>query len=81
MKVRTLMSALAFCFVAAVCLAQNPHIAYTNTTRRGYMLVTAQRDELKVEFRSPATTQSPASDVSTLARFSVASGSRQLTQT
>lgn len=26
MKVRTLVSALAFSFVAAVCLAQNPHI-------------------------------------------------------
>jgi alkaline phosphatase D len=62
-------------------LAQNPHITYADTSRRGYMLVTAAHDALSVEFRSPATTLAPAGPVTTLARFTVPSGSHEVTKT
>ena len=53
----------------------NPHIAYTETSRRGYAIVEAWADELKVTFRSPASVLTPTSPVTDLARFRVARGS------
>lgn len=58
----------------------NPHLNYMNFERRGYMTVTADAQQLKVAFRSPATTQTPTSPVSTLRSFTVASGSTALQQ-
>lgn len=56
-------------------LATNPHLDYLELTRRGYMTVTASAADLKVRFRSPASTMVPTSSVSTLAAFTVANGS------
>jgi alkaline phosphatase D len=61
-------------------LATNPHMKYINYVRRGYMTATADADALKVAFRSPASTQVPTSPVSTLATFTVASGSTTVQQ-
>ncbi|MCW3015150.1 MAG: hypothetical protein JWO02_2242 [Solirubrobacterales bacterium] len=58
----------------------NPHITYMDVVRRGYMTVTADADTLTVQFRSPASTQVEQSPVSTLASFTVASGSTTVRQ-
>jgi alkaline phosphatase D len=60
--------------------ANNPHIKYINTDRRGYMVVTAAGERLDVVFRSPATIAAPKSDVTTLASFRVASGNPSVEQ-
>ena len=54
--------------------ANNPHMAYSNSERRGYAVVEATGDELDVRFRSPATTTAPESTVSTLEHMVVAAG-------
>ncbi|MCW2998770.1 MAG: hypothetical protein JWN65_2319 [Solirubrobacterales bacterium] len=60
--------------------ATNLHFAYLDTVRRGYMTVTADADALKVQFRSPDSTMVEQSPVSTLATFTVASGSTTVQQ-
>jgi alkaline phosphatase D len=55
--------------------ANNPHIAYSEMSSRGYGVLEARRDELLVTFRSPATVDAPKSEVRDLARFRVAAGS------
>jgi alkaline phosphatase D len=58
----------------------NPHIKYVNTDRRGYMVVEAGADQLKVAFQAPATVADPKSEVTTLASFRVASGNPSVEQ-
>jgi alkaline phosphatase D len=65
---------------APLLRATNPHLAYFDAVRRGYMTVTASADDLNVRFRSPASTQVEQSPVSTLASFTVASGSTTVQQ-
>lgn len=64
-----------------VLLATNPHLKYLNTERRGYMTVEAGPNDLKVQFRSPASTQVPTSPVNTLASFVVENGATTVTRT
>ena len=59
---------------AAALRLNNPHMAYSNTKRRGYAVVEATADELDVRFRAPETTRAPASPVSTLKRLVVNAG-------
>jgi alkaline phosphatase D len=65
---------LAIVADAAALKLNNPHMAYSNVSRRGYGVVEADRDGLEVTFRSPQTTQQPQSSVSTLKRFRVERG-------
>jgi len=58
--------------------ANNPHFAYSNTERRGYGVITASKNRLDVEFRSPQTTTAPESAVETLKAFQVESGSPEV---
>ena len=55
--------------------AVNPHITYTDTAKRGYGVVEARADELRVDFKAPDSVLVPRSPVRTLASFKVASGS------
>ncbi len=66
--------------LAPTLRATNPHIAYLEATRRGYMTIVADAKELKVAFRSPASTQVKQSPVATLASFTVAAGSTSVQQ-
>jgi alkaline phosphatase D len=52
----------------------NPHFDFLDATRRGYGVLHAGKDELRVRFRAPKTTQRPRSAMSTIARFTVTSG-------
>lgn len=52
----------------------NPHIRYNEQTRRGYAVLECHPGELLAEFRAVANQNDPASAVSTLKRFRVASG-------
>jgi phosphodiesterase/alkaline phosphatase D-like protein len=59
----------------------NPHIAYANTSRRGYAVVEATAEELRVIFRSPATVKEKVSEMSDLAAFRVERGTNAVEQT
>jgi alkaline phosphatase D len=52
----------------------NPHIAYTDMEHRGYKIVEAREDELRVSFRAPADARVRDSPVQTLAEFRVPDG-------
>jgi hypothetical protein len=52
--------------------AVNPHMAYTNTARRGYGVLEASGDELRVDFRGPLTVYDKISEIRTWASFRVA---------
>ena len=54
--------------------ALNPHLRYANFADRGYGVLEARPDELRVEFKSPQTTQQPTSPIRTLVRFRVPRG-------
>ena len=54
--------------------AINPHIAYAETSRRGYAVAEASAEQLQVIFRSPATVKEKVSPVQTIARFRVERG-------
>ena len=61
-----------------VLRGNNPHFTYSNTEERGYGVVEASKKELRVTFRSPATTKEPKSEVSTLQQLEVAAGTPQV---
>ena len=52
----------------------NPHWKFVEFTRRGYGVLEARPEELRVRFRSPTTTKDPNAPVETLASFSVRRG-------
>jgi alkaline phosphatase D len=52
----------------------NPHIRYSNQERRGYGVLEAREDELRVSFRATRTSLEPRSAVFTLQRFAVERG-------
>ena len=54
--------------------ANNPHIRYSNQQYKGYGILTAERDELRVEFRATRSAARPSADVFTLQRFRVQRG-------
>jgi len=58
--------------------SNNPHIVYSNLTRKGYAVLEARADELLVDYRAPQSTQTPRSPMETLARFRVGHGSNQV---
>ncbi|MEA2348329.1 MAG: alkaline phosphatase, partial [Thermoleophilaceae bacterium] len=58
----------------ALIPVDNPHFVYSNLIRHGYGLVTANSDELRVDYRSPKTTQTKGSPVNTIASFTVERG-------
>ncbi|MBV9212833.1 MAG: alkaline phosphatase D family protein [Actinobacteria bacterium] len=60
--------------------ANNPHLAYVNSTRHGYAVATVTPQELRVDFRSPTTTRQPSAPVETLASFTVEAGDPKLKQ-
>jgi alkaline phosphatase D len=53
----------------------NPHWRFSNFVDKGYGVLEARPDELRVEFRAPQTVGERTSPVRTLARFRVARGS------
>ncbi len=53
----------------------NPHLEYVEVSSRGYGVLEARPDELRVTFRRPRTVLQPRSTVEDLARFRVARGS------
>jgi alkaline phosphatase D len=55
-------------------LAVNPHIRYSNQSFKGYGVLEAASDELRVTFRAARTTQQDSADVFDLARFRVGRG-------
>jgi alkaline phosphatase D len=55
--------------------ANNPHVHFSNFRARGYGVLEARPDELRVTFRSPSTVMEPTAPVSDLAAFRVAAGS------
>jgi alkaline phosphatase D len=54
--------------------AMNPHIAYAQLSAKGYGVLEARGDALRVTYRSPATVLRPRAVVRDLARFSVERG-------
>jgi alkaline phosphatase D len=62
----------------ATVLANNPHMAYSNQSSKGYAVLEARPDELRVEYRGVRTTQQPTSAPFTLARFRVPRGTAQV---
>ena len=61
-----------------VLQANNPHLRYSNTERRGYGVVTATGSKLKVEYRSPSTTEAPQAEMETLQKFEVQAGTPEV---
>jgi alkaline phosphatase D len=59
---------------ADALLADNPHIRFTNTTRRGYVRMEITRDRLQADLRAMRTITQPESDAETLASFIVENG-------
>jgi alkaline phosphatase D len=55
--------------------AVNPHITYTDTLHRGYGVVEARPDELRVDFKGPESVTVARSPIRTWASFKVAPGS------
>jgi len=55
-------------------LAVNPHIRYSNQSVKGYAVMEARPDELRVTYRGARTTQADTADVFDLARFRVQRG-------
>jgi phosphodiesterase/alkaline phosphatase D-like protein len=62
----------------ATVLANNPHMVYSNQSSKGYAVLEARPDELRVEYRGVRTTQQPTSVPFTLARFRVPRGTAQV---
>jgi alkaline phosphatase D len=60
--------------LAATIKADNPHITYAELKSRGYGVLEARPDELRVTYRSPGTVHEPRSEMRDLARFRVARG-------
>ena len=58
----------------------NPHITYNEQKHRGYSLVEARPDELRVDFRAVTDVLDPASDCFTLESFSVPAGELEIEQ-
>ena len=58
----------------AAILSNNPHIKFSNTSVRGYAVMEATPDELRVVFRAARSTTTERSDVFDLQRFRVARG-------
>ncbi len=58
--------------------ANNPHIKYSNQDFKGYGVLEARRDELRVDFRAVRDTQRRRSQVFTLQRFRVRRGRPQV---
>ena len=54
--------------------ANNPHIRYSNQQYKGYGVLTAERDELRVDFRATRSTARADAEVFTLQRFRVPRG-------
>ncbi|MDX6698430.1 MAG: alkaline phosphatase [Solirubrobacteraceae bacterium] len=52
----------------------NPHIRWSEQTRRGYAVLELARDEARIELRAVADAHRPSSPVSTLQRLRVARG-------
>lgn len=56
-------------------LVTNPHLKFMDGLRRGYGILEAGKEELRVAYRAPRTTLEPRSRVDTIASFRVRSGS------
>ena len=59
----------------------NPHLVFSNLKDHGYAVLEATSDELKVDYRSPKTTQDKKSPVRTLASFTVERGKPEVHKT
>jgi alkaline phosphatase D len=60
--------------------AADPHTIYADFVKKGYCVVTVNSHELIGEFKAAATTQTPTSPTSTIARFRVANGVPKIQQ-
>jgi alkaline phosphatase D len=63
---------------AAGLRRMNPHLAYAQLTAKGYGVLEARPDELRVTYRSTSTVLAPKAEIRDLARFRVARGSTQV---
>jgi alkaline phosphatase D len=59
-------------------LATNPHQVFQNFNRRGYGVLEAGPDEMRVSYRSPITVTERSSEIETLRDFKVILGSHDL---
>jgi alkaline phosphatase D len=60
--------------VDAGVLGNNPHMEFSNQAYKGYAIVTANRDDLRVRYRAVRDTRMAQSEVFTLRRFTVERG-------
>ena len=58
--------------------ASDPHVIYADFEKRGYCVVTADKNKLVGEFRAVSDAKVPNGTVSTIAKFQVDSGTPQL---
>jgi alkaline phosphatase D len=65
----------------AIAASANPHVVYSELDHRGYGVVTVSKNELQGEFKAVSSALDPNGTVSSLARFSVESGTPQLHKT
>ena len=65
---------------ATALRAANPHIAYAELTARGYGVLEATPQELRVTYRSPETVLRPGAPIRDLARFRVPRGTAAVEQ-
>src|SRR5215208_3989866 len=65
----------------AIRRSADPHMVYADLDHRGYCVVTATKDKLVGEFKAVSDAKVPNGTVSSLAKFQVDSGKRELHQT
>ncbi len=58
----------------------DPHVIYAEFDHRGYCVVNVTQNELQGEFKAVSTTQDPSGTISSLAKFTVESGTPTLHQ-
>ncbi|MBJ7331579.1 MAG: alkaline phosphatase D family protein [Solirubrobacteraceae bacterium] len=67
--------------IDGLVLANNPHMAYSNQAYKGYGLLTASSQELRVEYRAARDIRSAKPDVFRLAEFRVPRGIARVERT
>ena len=65
----------------AAVRANNPHILQADLARRGYAVLEARPDELRVDYRAVRSALTPTSPVDTIARFRVPRGTARVERT
>ncbi len=66
--------------IETVLPVADPHIIYADFDRRGYGVLSLNREEARCDFRSPKTVMKKGSQIETIASFRVAAGSTNVEQ-